>query len=153
MFLQQLRIEKFHTRVKRTRSLDRLAVEVSFIGDLLLFFRQQVSKHRPFMISTSTRFRNRCITVDFYLISESLQFLLQIIFPFLLHFLDKIFRTEFLILASIFQYMPYRFQDRVSYCYQSSFLASAGCQSVITCAVKGILGTGSRPCGLCDNGL
>lgn len=48
MFLQQLRIEKFHTRVKRTRSLDRLAVEVSFIGDLLLFFRQQVSKHRPF---------------------------------------------------------------------------------------------------------
>lgn len=83
-----------------------------------------------------TYFRKQSITADFYLISESLQFLLQVIFPFLYRSSDEIFRTEFLILASIFQYMPYWFQDRVSYCYQSSFLASAGCQPVITCAVK-----------------
>ena len=29
--------KKFHTRVQRTHSLDRLAVEISFMSDLLLF--------------------------------------------------------------------------------------------------------------------
>lgn len=57
------------------------------------------------------------IPADFYFIAEYLQLLLQVVFSFLVHPLVEIFRTEFLILTSIFQHMPYRFQDRVSYCY------------------------------------
>lgn len=57
------------------------------------------------------------ITADFNFIAKCFQLFLQVIFPFLLHPLVEVFRTEFLILTSLFQYMPYRFQDRVSYCY------------------------------------
>ncbi len=66
------------------------------------------------------------ITADFNFIAKCFQLFLQVIFPFLLHPLVEIFRTEFLILTSLFQYMPYRFQDRVSYCYLSPLFPSTG---------------------------
>ena len=44
------------------------------------------------------------ITADFNFIAKCFQLFLQVIFPFLLHPLVEIFRTEFLILTSLFQY-------------------------------------------------
>lgn len=65
-----------------------------------------------------TRFRDwNVITADFNFIADCFQFLLQVIFSFLFYPLGEIFRTEFLILTNLFQHMPDRFQDRVSYGY------------------------------------
>lgn len=104
------------------------------------------------MILTCVRDWN-IITADFHLIAECFQFLLQVIFSFLFYPLGEIFRTEFLVLTSVIKHMPYRFQDRVSYCHQSSFLAPVGCQPVITCAIKGILSTCCCPGSLRNDGF
>lgn len=58
-------------------------------------------------------------------------------FSFLYHSLDEIFRTEFLIPTSISQYMPYWFRIECPTVIKALFCL-CGCQSMITCAVKGI---------------